>query len=85
MRHFASSDFWALYKKLPAEVRELADKCYELLRTNSRHASLHLKRIEELWSVRVGLHYRALGIDVPGGIQWIWIGSHAAYNKKFKS
>ena len=81
MKHFASSDFWVLYGKLPREVRELADKSFALLKANSRHPSLQLKRIEELRSVRVGQHYRAVGIDVPEGIQWIWIGSHADYDK----
>ncbi|MBX7234603.1 MAG: hypothetical protein K1X65_09485 [Caldilineales bacterium] len=81
MRHHTSSDFWVLYWALPPEIRSLADKSYELLKENPRHPSLQLKRIEELWSVRVGKHYRALGIDAPGGIQWFWIGSHADYNK----
>ena len=69
-----------MYGKLPRTVRELADGNYALLKANPRHPSLHLKRIEELWSVRIGQHYRAIGIDAPGGIQWIWIGSHAAYD-----
>lgn len=81
MKHFTSSDFWALYGQLPRDIRELADKNYELLKENPRHPSLQLKRIEELWSVRVGQRYRAVGIDAPGGIQWIWIGSHADYDK----
>ena len=81
MKHYTSSDFWELYWKLPVEIRELADKNYELLKDNSRYPSIQLKRIEELWSVRVGQHYRAIGIDAPGGIQWIWIGSHADYDK----
>lgn len=81
MKHVTSSDFWVLYGMLPREVRELADKNYALLKANPRHPSLQLKRIEELWSVRVGQHYRALGIDAPEGIQWIWIGSHADYDK----
>ena len=81
MKHYASSSFWALYRQLPAEIREVADKNYELLKGNPRHPSLQLKQIEELWSVRVGQHYRAIGIDAPGGIQWIWIGSHADYDK----
>jgi len=76
-----SLDFWTLYWTLPAEIRELADKNFELLKENPRHPSLQLKRIEELWSVRVGRQYRAIGIDVPDGIQWIWIGSHADYDK----
>ena len=70
-----------LYWALPAAIRELADKNYELLKENAQHPSLQLKRIEELLSVRVGRHYRAIGIDAPGGIQWIWIGSHADYDK----
>jgi hypothetical protein len=81
LTHLTSSEFWVLYSRLPQEIQELADKSYALLKTNPRHPSLQLKRIEELWSVRVGQHYRALGIDAPGGIQWIWIGSHADYDK----
>jgi hypothetical protein len=81
LKHFTSSHFWAQYGKLPQEIRELADKSYALLKENPRHPSLQLKRIEELWSVRVGQHYRAIGIDAPEGIQWIWIGSHADYDK----
>lgn len=81
MKHYASSSFWLLYQKLPAEIRELADKNFQILKANPRHPSLHLKRIEELWSVRVGQHYRAIGIDAADGIQWIWIGSHADYDK----
>lgn len=81
MRHYTSSDFWSLYEVLPADIQKLADKNYQLLRENSRHPSLRLKRIEELWSVRIGQHYRAIGIDAPGGIQWIWVGSHAEYDK----
>ena len=81
MKHYASSNFWELYWGLPQEIRELADKNYALLKENPRHPSLQLKRIEELWSVRVGLHYRALGIDAPDGILWFWIGSHADYDR----
>jgi hypothetical protein len=81
LRHFTSSDFWNCYHGLPAEVRRLADKNYGLLKGDPHHPSLHLKRIEDLWSVRVGQHYRAIGIDAPDGIQWIWIGSHADYDR----
>lgn len=84
MRHRASPKFWALYRELPEDVQRLADSKYELLKANPRHPSLHSKRIEELWSVRVGNHYRALGIDDneadTDGIYWIWIGTHAEYD-----
>ena len=81
MKHYTSSDFWQCYEQLPVEIQELADKNDELLKDNPRHPSLQLKRIEELWSVRVGQRYRALGIDADGGIQWIWIGSHSEYDQ----
>lgn len=81
MKHYASSRFWTAYGALPHDVRALADKNFALLKENSRHPSLHLKRIGDLWSVRVGDHYRALGLEVADGIQWIWIGTHADYDK----
>ena len=81
MKHFASPKFWALYNALPREVRVLADKNYALLKSDSRHPSLHFKRLGKLWSVRVGEHYRALGINVEGGVCWLWIGTHAEYDK----
>lgn len=28
MKHFASSAFWELYERLPADIRELANKNY---------------------------------------------------------
>ena len=81
MKHYASRRFRSLYQDLPTEVREVADKNYKLLKSNPRHPSLHLKRIGKLWAVRVGEHYRALGVDVEGGISWIWIGTHAEYDE----
>jgi hypothetical protein len=81
LKHFASTQFWTLYQALPEQVRSLADKNYELLKANPGHPSLHLKRIGPVWSARVGAHYRVLGHDVQGGIQWFWIGTHAEYDK----
>ena len=81
MRHFTSPDFWELFNALPAEVQNLARNNYELLKANPRHPSLRLKRAGGYWSVRIGRKYRALGIDVDGGILWGWIGSHEVYEK----
>ncbi|HEY0371883.1 MAG TPA: hypothetical protein VGD79_07760 [Thermoanaerobaculia bacterium] len=81
MNHYASPHFWSLFRQLPKEIQELAIDNYRLLVANPRHPSLHLKRLKRYWSVRVGLHYRALGTDVDGGILWGWIGSHADYDR----
>ena len=32
-------------------------------------------------SVRIGMHYRALAVDIPDGLLWFWIGSHADYDR----
>jgi hypothetical protein len=81
LRHLASTRFWTLYTALPADVRALADKNFALLKSDPRHPSLHFKRIGDLWSVRVGDHYRALGTEVKEGIYWIWVGTHAEYDR----
>jgi hypothetical protein len=81
VKHFASPQFWRLYRQLSPEVRALADKNFQLLKADSKHPSLHFKKIGRLWSVRVGAHYRALGLDKPEGVVWFWIGSHADYDK----
>ena len=62
MRHYALPRFWQHYRELPEEVQQLADKKFALLQADPQHASLHFKRVgrtRHLWSVRVGIHYRA--------------------------
>ena len=81
MRHFASRKFWDAYQALPEPVRLLADKNYALLKANPEHPSLHLKKVGDYWSVRIGLGYRALAVEVDDGLLWFWIGSHAQYDK----
>ena len=83
LSHFTSPDYWRLYHRLPARVQRTADKYFSLLMSDPRHPSLHLKKIGNLWSVRAGIHYRALGMDAQSkekGILWFWVGSHAEYD-----
>ncbi len=84
MTHFALPRFWKCYRQLPPNIRDLADKNYALLKTDASHPSLHFKKLgshKRLWSVRVGMGYRALGTEKPDGIYWFWIGSHAEYDR----
>ncbi len=85
--HFTSPDFWSLYHRLPEHARDAADKSFVLLKADPRHPSVHLKKIGDLWSARAGIHYRAVGMNAPceeKGILWIWIGSHAEYDRFIK-
>lgn len=83
MRHFTSPSFWNLYDKLPKSVQNLADKQYELLKADPRHSSLRLKKIGKYWSVRVGINYRPVAVEIDEGLLWFWIGTHAEYDKRF--
>jgi hypothetical protein len=84
VNHRTLPRFWDHYHQLPKEMQELADKSFELLKSNPNHPSLHFKKVNDkrhLWSVRIGIHYRALGREKPDGIVWFWIGSHSEYDK----
>jgi hypothetical protein len=81
MRHFANPSFWECYRELPASIQELADRNFELLKSNPRHPSLYLKKVGRYWSVRVGRKYRALAVKTEEGLIWFWIGMHAEYNR----
>jgi len=85
VNHRATPRFWGCYHRLPIEVQRLADSCYALLRQDPRHPSLHLKKVGRLWSVRVGLHYRALAVEDGSDLVWFWIGTHAEYDRLLRS
>ena len=80
MRHLASPAFWSAYEALPVRTRELADKNFGLLKQDPTHPSLRFKKTGRFWSVRVGLRYRALAVEVDDDLLWFWIGSHADYD-----
>jgi hypothetical protein len=81
MKSLTTPDFWAAYQALPQRMHDLARKTYQLWRDNPGHPSLHWKPLAPgLWSVRVGLRYRALA-RVRGDIAyWFWIGSHSEFD-----
>jgi len=81
LKHFASSAFWDCYGRLPQSIQELADTHFAMLKENPSYPSLHFKKTGKYRSVRIGIHYRALAVEIPEGLLWFWIGSHADYDK----
>lgn len=80
--------FWAAYRELPAEVRYAARKAYGLFRENPQHPGLQLKKVHDrdpVYSVRVNLWYRAVGLIENDEITWFWIGGHADYDRLLKN
>lgn len=66
------------------DVQDLAIRSYYLWRRDPHHPSLHFRRLRgsaDRFTVRVGGHYRALGTLTGNTIMWVWIGTHAEYDR----
>jgi len=86
MRSSRTKKFHDLFLSLPQRVQETAKKNYKIWKQNPFHPSLEFKEVkprERIWSVRVGIGWRALGIMKPDEekIVWFWVGSHSEYDK----
>jgi hypothetical protein len=84
MKSQATRSFWQQYWALPPEIRQRARQAYKLRRDNPAHPSLFFKRVKEsqpIYSVRIGLGYRALGLLKGDTVTWFWIGTHDEYDR----
>ena len=56
MNHFVTPEFWFPYRRLPPETRELADRCFAMLRGRPAPSVLEVAygRLEHPLDVRVG-------------------------------
>ncbi len=84
MNSSTTPEFWQCFDELPESVRRLAVRAYSKWRKNPRHPGLNFKRIhtrEEIYSVRIGIHWRAIGRLDDDTVTWFWIGSHADYDR----
>ena len=79
--HRTTPRFWRCFNNLNEGTQKIAQKNFRLLKENPQHPSLHFKKVADYWSVRIGLHYRALAIEDEGDFIWVWVGSHAEYDK----
>lgn len=88
MKSRGTPRFWAAYGALPVDVRDAAQKAYAFFREDTRHPSLRFKRVHEtepVYSVRIGIGYRALGLLENDEVVWFWIGSHADYDRLLRT
>jgi hypothetical protein len=74
--------FWKHFNALPLAIQRLAREKYALWRQDPFHPSLRFEeRRNGICVVRIGDHYRALGIRDGEIVAWFWIGTHAEYNR----
>lgn len=65
-------------------MKRQARKAYRLWHSNPFHTSLHFKcinRKESVWSVRITLGIRVIGIMEKDTVTWFWIGNHNDYDR----
>jgi hypothetical protein len=80
----ATHRFWNLFYALPANVQALAVKSYRLWQRDPHHPSLHFRRLQgsaDRFTVRIADHYRVLGTLIADKMTWVWIGTHADYDR----
>lgn len=68
---------------LPESVQEQARRAYQQFILDPSYPGLRFKQIHHpppIYSARVGIGYRAVGVLDGGTIVWFWIGSHADYD-----
>ena len=79
-----TEDFVASFRRLPRRIQDLARKNYRLWKRDPAHPSLDFKQVSRrspIFSVRVGIGWRAVGVKKEDAMIWFWIGSHAEYDK----
>jgi len=82
-----TQSFRKLLDHLPQKVRRQVKEAYSRFKKDPYYPALHFKRVHSarpIYSVRISIDYRALGILQDDEIVWFWIGSHAEYDKTVK-
>jgi len=88
VRSYLTGDFISCFKGLPKRIQQVARRNYRVWKDNPGHSGLQFKRITgktSIFSIRVGIGWRALGVLEGEDMIWFWIGSHADYEKLIKS
>jgi len=82
MRSRTTDRFRKAFQRLPEQVQRQARETYRLFEQDPYHPSLRFKRVHPtrpIYSARISINYRALGVRDGEEIIWFWIGSHADY------
>jgi hypothetical protein len=76
--------FWHLFGYLPADAQAHAREAYKPFRADPAYPGLHFKRVNRkkpIYSARIGIRLRAVGLLEGDTITWFWIGSHDDYER----
>lgn len=87
MKSETTSKFWKSYNQLPSHIRKQAKEAYSIFKNDLYYPSLQFKRIhssQPIYSVRIMIDYRSVGVLKDNSIIWFWIGTHSDYDTLVK-
>jgi hypothetical protein len=87
VRSRTTEKFRALYDALPEGIQAKATSAYQLWSANPDHPSLRFKKVHAklpIYSVRIDIDWRALGLLEGDIVVWFWVGSHADYDQMLR-
>ncbi len=76
--------FRQMLSKFPSNIRQQAKEAYRFFTENPNHPSLRFKNVHNtasIYSVRININFRAVGVIENGVIVWFWIGPHTEYER----
>ena len=88
MTSHTTKRFQKLLAELPLHVQKQARQAYRTWVRDPWHSSLQFKQIHAtrpIFSVRIGLDWRAVGVRSGDTVIWYFIGSHADYDRLIKT
>jgi hypothetical protein len=85
MNSATTRSFREQFAKLPEAVQRQARKQFRLWTGNPHHPSLHFKKVNEYWSVRINDDFRAVARLHEGTYYWFLIVPHRRYEREINN
>jgi hypothetical protein len=84
MKSHTTKRFRKAFGGLPRQIQRQAREAYKLFKQNPYHPGVRFKRVHPtslIYSARISIDYRAVGVLDGDESIWFWIGPHADYDK----
>jgi hypothetical protein len=84
VRSRVNERFRKAFDALPEEIQRRAREAYARWHDNPAHPALQFKKVHDtkpIYSVRIALGWRAVGILEGEEMIWFWIGPHSEYDR----
>jgi mRNA-degrading endonuclease RelE of RelBE toxin-antitoxin system len=84
VKSYVTASFRQNFKQLSKKTQKQAREAYKHFQADPNYPSLRFKKVHPtrpIYSARVGMGHRAVGVLENDEIVWFWIGSHKDYER----